>query len=201
MKNDFKIDIKKLNLVLNPTIERASISKAREMAENYFDNKLDSFINEIESDDLSKELRKETSVRKSKYIGGVGSRKHGGDLYSFFGFESGSENPIDRLINYIKDNFYIKSYKPRLRNGKYSFKLNIPSETEVKKNMTMDWTNRSWINAIQNGLSNIVSYMKKDGKGRSEGGVQVKRTISKVFFPKSGYFTDKYKSFLKNFSK
>lgn len=193
-----KYNFKAMELAINKSIEGVTLPIARKIASDHFNDNLNNFIKELENDDVTKELKEKTNISHSKFIKGVGSRKHGGDLFSFFGFEAESD-PVEELIAYIKNNFKI-SKTARLIKNQYTFRVKIPSEQEIKSVTPLHWIRRSWLTAVENGLSNIVSYIKKDGLGRSEGGVQINREIKKVFRNKPGYFSNKYKNFIRKLS-
>jgi len=200
MPSAIKLDKKKLELALAKPIEKASLPIAREIVKNKFNDNLNNFMETLQNDPLSQELIKENKVENSAFITGEGVSKYGSNVYSFFGFNSGESNPVKTLINLIKKSFKV-NLNTRLVNGNYIFKLNIPSEAEIKAESPLPWTRRSWITAAERGITNVINYIRVLKKGRSKGGIQIKGEIEKEYSPQKNYFGKKYRDFLNSFKK
>ena len=199
MALNIKINYKLLAELVEPEIERRTINIAREMAKDYFEEQKQKFIKAFENDAVSQELLQENNIFISDYISGGGTEKYGGNLYSFFGFDKNEENPVLKLVDELEDSFHI-STQTRLTNGKYyPFKIIGPTLETIDAATKLPWINRSWIKAVENGLSNVKNYIRiLNGSefSLSEEGLQIKNTMSKTFKNKRYYFTDRYKNFV-----
>lgn len=196
-----KINKLLLDKQLRPAIEKATFPVAKRIAREKFNEGLDNFIKEIEDDPVSQEIIGGTSIERSRYIKGRGSRKYGGNIFSFFGFKS-SREPIKQLVKFIRDSFRLSVGTRKLnKNNNFIFPVIHPTEQEIKDNNLLDWTNRSWITAVERGISNVTNYIMKKGKGRSEGGWQIEHEIDKTFVPTKNYFSQKYSNFINFFKK
>lgn len=192
-----KINIKVLLSQIEPEVERRTINIAREIAMETLEENKDRLLSTLEDDPVSQEILAENQIFQSEYISGGG--EHGGNLYSFFGFHIGEENPVSQLINYLKDNIRV-STKTKLIRGVYKFQVFAPTQSQIENETKLPWINRSWIKAVENGLSNIKNYIRVlEGSefSRSEEGLQIKNSMSKSFRPKRYYFTDRYRAMLK----
>jgi hypothetical protein len=189
-----KFNMKNLNLALEKPIERAALPAARQIAKVKFESGLNQLVSEIEADPVSQEINAGNAVVKSKFI--KGGDKYGANLFSFIGFEAGSE-PVKELVGYIKKSFRIDLFKVKKDGNRYNFQASFPSEGDVKSAFLLEWMNRSWITAIERGVSGAINYIRKLGEGRSGGGVQIEGEMDKSFIPKRDYFAKKYRDFIR----
>lgn len=102
----------------------------------------------------------------SKTLGGVGN------LYSFIGFESGSDpiKPITSALNSIKlTSVLIK------RDGTSQSYVLYPSAEDIFKITPLPWAEgRSWAKAMETGLSGLGYYLNKESEySRSGEGIQL----------------------------
>jgi len=198
-----KFNMKILKDQIEPEIERRTINIAREMARDKFEIEKESFLQNLEGDSVSQEILAENSVFASERIIGAGVEKNGANLYSFFGFEISEENPVVSLLAFLRQNISI-STATRLRNGVYRFRISAPSRELIESVTPLTWIKRSWIRAVENGLSNVKNYIRVlDGSpfSRSDEGLQIKNSMNKTFKPKRSYFTSKYQRFLTRLTK
>jgi hypothetical protein len=201
-----QFNYKNINKIVSRTIEVKTKAVAKELIQEHVDKNLKVLEKEILADDLSKELLQGTKPATSKYITSSDkNRKYGNNLFSFLGFEDGS-NPVAELIALLKNKNNIKvdngrfEFRPFI--SKYTFKIRVPSEKDIKSVTPLHWgKGKSWISAVEKGLTNAVNYLRKMGEGRSKGGVQMKNETSKEFLNKSDYFFEKYKRFISSLSK
>lgn len=190
-------NMKVLLAQIEPEIERRTINIAREMAEEILEQNKENFLESFEGDPVSQEILAENGIFASDYITGTGVDKHGANIYSFFGFEIDEENPVTQLIDYLRDSIYLNR-KTKLDRGVYRFKINAPTQREIESATSLPWVKRSWIKAVEGGLSNVKNYIRVlDGSpfSRSEEGLQIKNSMDKSFRRKTYYFTDRYKQF------
>lgn len=198
MAKNITFDFKVINLSIEKTIEAKTLPIARQIAVDKFNNSLNTFVNDLDNDPVSMEIKAADSIKTSRFIGGQGSRKYGANLFTFIGFEEGSD-PIGDLLSLVKNSFKINR-NSKLINGKYSFKVTFPSESLLKAENPFPegFNGRSWITGIEKGISNVINYIRKSGFGRSGGGVQIKGEVNKTFKPKRDYFSTKYRKFVKD---
>lgn len=198
-----RINMKVLLDSIEPEVERKTINIAREMASELLETRKELLLERVEKDAVSQELLAENSIFQSQYIAGGGTDKYGGNLYSFFGFEIEEENPVTQLIDYLTEAIGLNK-ATKLSNGVYRFKVIAPTMKTIESQTELPWIHRSWIKAVENGLSNVKHYIRiLDGSpfSRSEEGLQIKNTMNKTFRPKRYYFTDRYKAFLERISR
>lgn len=83
-----------------------------------------------------------------------------GNLAAGLGFYKG-DNPTEQLRNFISQNLSIANETPKITIGKstvtYSFRVHMPSKADLDEHFsTLEWTNRSWIDIIENGISQAL---------------------------------------------
>jgi hypothetical protein len=199
-----KFNYRELNRVVNKTAEVNLKPIASLLVKENVGRSLEILEEEILKDPLSKELIAGTTLSKSKFIMGY-FKKYGNNLFSFFGFQAGT-TPVQDLISLLKKSYAIKIDKGKYtygKNGKskYTFNIRYPSFEDIRANTKLPWGSKSWIDAAEKGLTNIINYIRKKDYGRSEYGIQIKGKIDKEFRPKPDYFFDKYKRFIARLSK
>lgn len=100
----------------------------------------------------------------------------------YFGFDA-DESPVENLKDTLEEKITLNKRPERKKIGKISsFKFNIkyPSKVEVynSPNLSLSWTSKSWVQALQEGLGNIERFIFKPGAGRSEFGYQSKGGVN-----------------------
>lgn len=140
-----------------------------------------------------------------------------GNLFSFIGFPEGS-HPAQDLRDYLKENIEMSEQPKITDNGRntiyYSFKVSAPSMTQINNEEEFatpdNWRSTSWIDIIENGVSNAVYYIFAGGEdnadkfrevgSRSGWGLQSKRKRSEggSFTPKK-YISELLADFRKRF--
>lgn len=143
--------------------------------------------------------------------GGIGENNisgtlsgRGGNLYSFFGFQAG-RRPVDDLVRFLDENVvYVPARDLTLKDiGRNVFygvgeaKAFIPSYDEFKV-LNFDWeTGRSWVYAVEEGVSNLAYYLATYGHGnsRSGRGIQVDHPVFSVNFNRTDYITGMLNNF------
>lgn len=98
-----------------------------------------------------------------------------GNLFSFIGFSSG-DNPVEKWLNFLKKSILLDKKIDTSFSGNgitFKFKLMSITEEDLKSVSPMPWEGgRSWIQAIERGISGFSFYVSKMGAGRSGGGLQ-----------------------------
>jgi hypothetical protein len=159
-------------------------------------------MDEFEKHKITQEL--EAGANASNMSGTLGGY---GNLFSFMGFSSGSENPISKLRRILSKGFEFKkgSSKSNKVNGIRTFTFSFPDRDyiESKSSLSLKFeTGRNWVIALERGISGFSNYMhKKFPSGRSGMGLQIGRTISKGRI-KSSYSPTPYRTiFERKFTK
>ncbi len=98
-----------------------------------------------------------------------------GNLFSFIGFPAGS-HPAQDLRNYLQENIEMSDESRITDNGRniiyYSFKVSTPSMTQINNEEQFatpdNWRSTSWIDIIENGVSNAVYYIFAGGEDNAK---------------------------------
>lgn len=140
-----------------------------------------------------------------------------GNLSSFIGFEDASIE-IAKLRNFIDDKIELNSSPPRIEYNRhrvdYHFIVNTPSAIEFSETFSTpdNWSSRSWIDIVENGIGNIASYIFSAvgfsfGNSRSGFGLQMKDKKGKPrkkknpgYFQPQSYITELFVNFRARFS-
>jgi len=165
-------NFKELEATINKEVARISYPTARKLAKTTFERAKVKLVNEIREHLISKELSDPESHMDSQFIVGGEYEKN---LYGFFGFEAG-RNPVEELVDEIDGGFDINLNAP-LVNNRYVFDFEYLTMKELEAATPLDWTSRSWLKAVENGIANINRYITKYDKGRSLLGIQIKNKL------------------------
>lgn len=158
-------------------------------------------INNFLSHPISSEISSGPSASNSS-----GTLSGYGNLFSFIGFSSG-DNPVERWANFLKQAIMLQKNKIDISVGGSNiiFKLKISSISaeDLRTISPMPWEGgRSWIEAIERGISGFSFYISQSGKGRSGGGVQSKNSKKSTGNYKSvPYWSKIWSEFLKDISR
>lgn len=185
-KKDLNLEISKLRIIQR---------KARQIAEKKLEESKAILINEFSSHPVSQEISAgPNSNNKSGTLGGYGN------LFSFIGFSAG-EDPVGGWINIIKNRIKInKTQKNIGENITYSFGITGITDTELNQ-ARMPWEGgRSWIIAIERGISGFSFYVSK-ALGRSGGGIQSNNKIRGGNYSAVSYWSKMWRNFTKNLDK
>jgi hypothetical protein len=147
-------------------------------------------LNNFENHPVTKEIEAgENSSNISGTLGGYGN------LFSFIGFEKGSNpvNPIKELLNKITvKNVFLK-------NNTFNCEIIIPSKEEFSSVSKMPWeSGRSWLFDMEKSISGMGEYLYGIvKKSRSGSAIQIKNAIFKKSFKSVRYFNTMYNNFIK----
>jgi len=113
----------------------------------------------------------------------------------YFGFST-DEAPVENLKSSFEEKINLNKSPVKRKTGKIvSFKFNIqyPSRVEIYSdpNLSLSWTSKTWVQALQEGLGNIEKFIFKPGAGRSEFGYQAKNNINSQNEPKDSSYLDR----------
>lgn len=179
----------------------SSNRQVRKLALSIAEKKLEIAKNELIQDFVSHPVSKEISggPNSSNLSGTLGGY---GNLFSFIGFNSGS-NPVDLWISFLRNKIQIKNKNPKVKSGgsddiTFEFDVSGVSDTDFMVAGQMPWElGRSWIKAIEQGISGFSFYVSKK-LGRSGGGIQAKNSVRSGQYQRTSYWTSMWKKFLTN---
>ena len=126
-----------------------------------------------------------------------------GNLYSFIGFEYGS-NPISPVRKMIKNENKITSIRRAAGNkAKFDIKVRVVSLSDFKDVAPMPWQpGRSWVEGIERGISGLAYYLNVNRQSsRSKGGIQADKEIRIMAFKNTKYMSEIIRKFTKNLRK
>lgn len=123
-------------------------------------------LDEVSKHDICQELRSKEAP--SKFLASESST-----LFGFMGFESDFD-PVGHLLTFLE-----KTIQPKfsVNFGAYTLisSLSLPTKNKMREdeNLRMPWLKgMSWPEAIEVGVSGLKYFIGKEGKGRSELGIQ-----------------------------
>ena len=191
-----ELDYKSLNINIGKL--RIVKDAAFELAESKLDSAKNSLLNDFNNHPVTQEIEGGASASNlSRTLGGYGN------LFSFIGFQSGS-NPVE-IVRTLIDKIRIikKTYSKAVSNGTIiSFNLRTPKISEFEKQTPMPWAaGRSWLTSIEKGISNFNYFISKKLLGRSGGGVQSDSRIRESSYVPVPYFTKMYSNFFKKINR
>jgi len=176
----------------NLTKSKSFIAFARNAAETRTNAAKENLIESLMEEPVIKEIQeasKDPSIQNSEFVSK-------GNLVAALGFHQGSD-PAGELAEYLEENIYQKESSPKINwspnKTQYSFSINYPSKNQINEHFSSDaeskleWTNRSWIDIIENGISNALKKyifwsegFKPEGISRSTTGLQSKGSVKNV---------------------
>jgi hypothetical protein len=151
-------------------------------------------LNKYLLDEITKEIKAgKDSKNTSGTLGGSGN------LFTFLGFEENS-NPVEELADFLSNSIKIKSKKISKNEYIITIQIIIPSLSEIESITSLPWINKSWVKAIESGISGLGYYLYSSygfKESRSEKAIQADKKISSKSFVPQKYMSD----ILKNISK
>jgi hypothetical protein len=174
-----KVEVNRASIFKKVKVSKGLIREARKQAKDVFEDAKEAYMKEFEKHKITKEL--EAGPNASNTSGTLGGY---GNLFSFMGFSSGSENPISKLRRILENGFeFKKEGRNTKQNGIRTFTFSFPDREyfESKSSLNLKFeSGRNWVIALERGISGFSSYMhKRFPAGRSGMGLQIGRIISK----------------------
>ncbi len=202
------VNIKQLINELNTNSRPQLEALARGAAVSKFNGNKKEFIEKFTEHPYTEELK------GGEEAGSVSLTK--GNLFSALGFFKDNKNPVDGLtedlkkIEIVKNNPSIEVIPSKLT-FKYKYYIKGPTLQEIKEKNALTWVNRSWIDEIENGISELAFYVfslktkfKSPDPSRSSTGLQDERRkniTAATYTAPTRYFTEMFKEFLNNLKK
>ena len=134
----------------------------------------------------------------------VGVRGESANLFSFIGFENGSnpiypvyeilneENPLGPKMKYIRGS--------QEDNLVFDFVFTAPDKEAIFDATPMPWAEGiSWVDRVEKGIPGVNKFISQIGKGRSEGGTQSRNSLkNSAVFRNTSYISEILKNFIEN---
>lgn len=175
-----RIDRQKLHAELNSQLGKISSQKIIDELNNKVNLARQETLEEFDNHPVTQEMAAGPASQSSQYV----QSKTGGNLFSFFGFYPG-ENPErdlrKTLEKGIRKGTITKKMKP---DGTivYETTVNIPTlESLGSSAPLLEWTNLSWIESLEVGVSGFSNYLFKlvnrFKNSRSGTAIQIKKQL------------------------
>ncbi|MBN86606.1 MAG: hypothetical protein CL885_03700 [Dehalococcoidia bacterium] len=173
-------------LVKDRKVARAMDAKAKE----HFDQAKNRMLSEFDSHPVTVALQ----------TGSTGGLISKGSLFGFLGFAEG-EDPVAQLRSVLQAKCVLKPQLRKPRQTTRNYLAVIPTKDELYMATPLPWANgRSWLKAIEFGISGIGNYMPvKSPSSRSGEGIQSKNN-SGGRFRNTSYISTILNNFKKNLS-
>ena len=136
---------------------------------NAFDKGRQKLLDDFENSDITKEIDAGPNAsNSSNTLGGYGN------LFTFIGFESGSD-PISPLRSLLAKSIQIKTIRKKRDVLAFTLNFSVPTIEEIKAVAPMPWSTDNWVEAVEKGLSGLGQYMytKNSKRGRSGRAIQI----------------------------
>jgi|TARA_B100001094_G_C17936213_1_gene673246 hypothetical protein len=166
-------------------------------AQDHIKTKQDDLVKNLMEHPVSKEISDgSTASNISGTLGGYGN------LFSFLGFDNGSD-PV-AVIEGILSKKLRHKVKPRGR-GSFLITVFIPEAKEIFADTPMPWASGlSWAEGVEKGVSNAAAYLfnpKGFPDSKSGTGLQSQNKVSGVSFKRTPYITNLIQQFKKDLLK
>jgi len=173
------------------------------------------FLRNFDNHPISKEIM---AGPKSTNTSGTLRGTNSGNLFGFLGFQKAdqhSNNPVKKLRKII-EKYSIKIYS---RSGRTYTSIIIPSKEEIFEETPLEWVTKSWVRAIESGVSGLGSYIaykkvkSKSGRSmrivafkspvpsRSSAGIQVKSKMKGIRYFATRYMSSLLRDYKKDINK
>ena len=184
-----KLDIKSIKRKALDTKKAKDLAFAK--AQKKVGEEKAKLISEFENHEVTKEIAAGPKASNtSNTLGGYGN------LFSFIGFESGSDpiSPVKELLNQIQ----VRNLKSDGENFKATVKY--PSQNEIKAVTPLPFEEgRSWSEGIEKGISGFTQYIyRKFLLGRSKEALQSEKAKGTGTFRKKPYLNSLLENFVNN---
>ena len=164
-----KVDKAKIEKAIGKQLGQSRVLKAQanKVFFGIFDRSKRLMLQEFDRHPVTQEIKEgPTAYNDSETLNGYGN------LFSFIGFEEGSDpTELLRAILYADTTYNQTQYK----NGQWLFRVKIPARSVIKDATEMPWEQgNSWAEGIEEGISGLSHYMYKHwDNGLSKEGFQL----------------------------
>lgn len=168
---------------------------------------MEKMINNIREHKVTQEIE---AGPESKNVSGTLPGLDGGNLFSFIGFEKGSQ-PVDDLISILEQRTRIVKKSKFFSLAGFTTRIVLPTEDEIRQATPLPWEKGlSWALGIERGISGFGAYIywrRNSPFSRSGAGLQAKdqfgrpRNIRTGSFRRVNYLTDIFAQFVADASR
>ena len=189
-----RVDKKQISLLVkSDPASKPQIQKELEIAARKHRDKM---IDEFNSHPVTVELEQ---GRDSENVSGTLNGY--GNLFTFFGFDFRAQ-PITVLRGLLDQEIRVE-LKGRGKNGKYTAIYRTPEKEIIYNRTPFKWMEgRSWVDAVEKGLSGFAFYMYRENKNvkgtRSKRAFQAQHSIRTGGFKNTTYITSILRKLEKN---
>jgi len=165
---------------------------------NIVENNKALLLQEFDAHPVTQEIKAGPAPSTKNISGTLGGE---GNLFSFLGFYAG-DNPTDRVRDVLETQVRLATgvrREPKTNSVRFRFSLRIPTQ-EINAASPMTWeSGKSWVNAIEKGVSGFSHYLWKKFIGpasRSFYGIQAENTVRGGSFTKRDYLKEIFRNFV-----
>ena len=178
------IALKQTGKFVKPLVEPRLQKEFKEIKEE--------MLSEFNIHPVTLELEAKTSADPSAFVGR-------GSLFGFIGFDK-NEEPTEIVREMLRSS---ELRFIRIKNEVVDFKVFYPSKEELFKATPLPWASgRSWLKAIESGLSGLGRYLNiENDSSRSGGGIQSEYTSRSGRFKATKYISQILNNFTKKINK
>jgi hypothetical protein len=194
--NKITINQREFREIIGNAAAKIALVPAKKLAAQIVEFKKKEFLDEFDSHDVSTEIKAGAEPNF-----GIGDAN--GNLFSFLGFNAGSD-PVGDLRSYLNKSIKLgPSYAYNKGTRTYTFKIQFPTIDEIKEvtnlgNYTDDgWgENRSWAISIERGIPGLNRYKyslnekELGGNSRSGTGLQRKNILRNSQYKPRKYISE-----------
>lgn len=185
---------------IHKAIAKSSIGekRVRTIWENRVENNKSLLLQEFDAHPVTQEIKagsSPTTKNISETLGGEGN------LFSFLGFNAG-DSPTDRVRDVLESQVRLATgvrREPKSDKVRFRFSIRIPTQ-EINDAAPMTWeSGKSWVNAIEKGVSGFSHYLWKKFIGpasQSFYGIQTENTVRGGDFTKRDYLKEIFRNFV-----
>lgn len=122
-----------------------------------------------------------------------------GNLFSFFGFENGSD-PVGELAEFLSKSIKLEAIRVTPKMFKIKVSISTPTLEDIESFTSLPWVDRSWVDAVENGLSGLGAFLFSENGfngSRSNTGIQAEKSFSRQSFRGRKYLSDMVESISK----
>lgn len=177
-----KINVKQIQKKLQKPVLKVATNAQKELV----DIAQEKMLSEFDSHPVTKEINAgPSSPNISRTIGGV-SEKNKGNLFSFIGFEAGS-NPIGPVRKELAGPLFLDKARrvlPRNQKIVYEYRVRFPLDDILFESPLPFEQGRSWVEGISTRISGIGNFLfVKRQSSRAGVGIQIPYDTKKIFIP------------------
>tara|TARA_Y100000401_G_C8313789_1_gene221314 strand:- start:490 stop:1092 length:603 start_codon:yes stop_codon:yes gene_type:complete len=167
--------------------------EVRDIVNRRFKSAKNNLMEGFDSHPVTKEI--EGGAEASNYSGTLSY----GNLFTFIGFYQ-EDDPVETVRTAIREKTRLLSPKTRVHSNKIivDFEVTTPSLDELSSITPMPWEGKSWLKAIESGISGFGHYMQRRHEAsRSGNGLQINRKVRGGRYKPTKYYSELLKKFRK----